>query len=268
MELITKTPGLSHIADEIFLNLNDEILLLECQRVNQRWREIVRNPRFWFKKCDQMGLFKKKPEENLTKKSLFKDNDSKELMKKFFQAACTSGEKFKEELTKKLIKSYSKSKPVGDLLSSMFMEAIGEGQVEIIRATLPFIDDPNARVGDDRPIDLAVNKRQIDVLKLLFPLLDNPNSPTHYDCTPLEMAARYGLVDIVKFMAPLIKEPNAPNKSGWTPMHSAACGGHLEVVNILAPLTDNPNAPLQRCGTTPIHLATTYSHCQDLGRFY
>ena len=92
MELITKTPGLSHIANEIFLNLNDEILLLECQRVNQHWRNLVRNPWFWYKKCIQMGLFKEKPEENLTEKSLFKNNNLKELMKKFFQAANGSDE--------------------------------------------------------------------------------------------------------------------------------------------------------------------------------
>ena len=92
MELITKTPGLSHIANEIFLNLNDEILLLECQRVNQHWRNLVRNPWFWYKKCIQMGLFKEKPEENLTEKYLFKYNNLKELMKKFFQAANGSDE--------------------------------------------------------------------------------------------------------------------------------------------------------------------------------
>ena len=47
MDLITRTPGLVHIAEQIFSNLerND---LLQCQEVNEYWGSILRNPWFWY----------------------------------------------------------------------------------------------------------------------------------------------------------------------------------------------------------------------------
>ena len=38
MDLITKSSGLQHIAEEIFLNLDYEKLML-CQKVNEFWKE-------------------------------------------------------------------------------------------------------------------------------------------------------------------------------------------------------------------------------------
>ena len=49
MDLITKTPGLIHIAEEIFSNL-DRNSLLECQEVNEHWGSILRNPCFFLNK--------------------------------------------------------------------------------------------------------------------------------------------------------------------------------------------------------------------------
>ena len=49
MDLITRTPGLVHLAEQIFSNLerND---LLQCQKVNEYWASILRNPWFWYKR--------------------------------------------------------------------------------------------------------------------------------------------------------------------------------------------------------------------------
>ena len=52
MDLITKSPGLLDIAERIFLELDHEKLLL-CEEVNSNWRTILRNPWFWYKKCQQ-----------------------------------------------------------------------------------------------------------------------------------------------------------------------------------------------------------------------
>ena len=52
MDLITKSPGLYHIAEQIFLELNHENLL-QCEDVNKNWKNILdsedANSRFWFK---------------------------------------------------------------------------------------------------------------------------------------------------------------------------------------------------------------------------
>ena len=52
MDLITKSPGLLDIAERIFMELDHEKLLL-CEEVNSNWRTILRNPWFWYKKCQQ-----------------------------------------------------------------------------------------------------------------------------------------------------------------------------------------------------------------------
>ena len=52
MDLITKSPGLLDIAEGIFMELDHEKLLL-CEEVNSNWRTILRNPWFWYKKCQQ-----------------------------------------------------------------------------------------------------------------------------------------------------------------------------------------------------------------------
>ena len=53
MDLITKTPGLQHISEEIFMNLDSEYLST-CQEVNTLWKELIKNPKFWLKKCNSI----------------------------------------------------------------------------------------------------------------------------------------------------------------------------------------------------------------------
>ena len=52
MDLITTTPGLFHIAEQIFSNL-DRNSLLQCCEVNEHWANILRNPWFWFNRMKQ-----------------------------------------------------------------------------------------------------------------------------------------------------------------------------------------------------------------------
>ena len=40
MDLITKAPGLNHIAEKIFFELNYE-KLLKCEEVNENWKNIL-----------------------------------------------------------------------------------------------------------------------------------------------------------------------------------------------------------------------------------
>ena len=57
MEKIVNTSGLQHLAENIFLNLNYE-LLKECFKINSSCREILENPLFWLKLFIQRGLSK------------------------------------------------------------------------------------------------------------------------------------------------------------------------------------------------------------------
>ena len=47
MEKIINTPGLQHLAESIYLNL-DYAALKKCQFINQSTSKILSNPMFWF----------------------------------------------------------------------------------------------------------------------------------------------------------------------------------------------------------------------------
>ena len=49
MEKIISNPGLQHLAEKVFLNLENEDLKI-CEQINQSCKQILKNPMFWLKK--------------------------------------------------------------------------------------------------------------------------------------------------------------------------------------------------------------------------
>ena len=137
MDLITKSSGLHFIIETIFANLDSEELLFKCQDVNGHWKKILRNPRFWFKKCEQQGLFK--------------ENSKNKMATKFIQAFC--GLNLGEKLTNQLIEINHKyefsleKEPFGEFHSfvyAKYMEAARKGHYEMVKVLAPLFDNPNA----------------------------------------------------------------------------------------------------------------------------
>ena len=48
MEKIVNNPGLQHLAEKVFINLNVEDLKM-CARINQSCEQILENPMFWLR---------------------------------------------------------------------------------------------------------------------------------------------------------------------------------------------------------------------------
>ena len=48
MEKIVNNPGLQHLAEKVFFNLNVEDLKM-CARINQSCQQILENPMFWLR---------------------------------------------------------------------------------------------------------------------------------------------------------------------------------------------------------------------------
>ena len=230
MDLITRTPGLVHLAEQIFSNL-DRNNLLQCQKVNEYWASILRNPWFWYKRMmkntqehqkEWMGFSKK-----LSKLSLTKD--------------MTLGLNI---IYKNLEHSMTLHRKDWSVLSAL--------------------ESPNTPNELGRtPIDRAASKGCTEIVKILVPLLDNPNAPDNTGWTPIHGAATYGHTDIVKILAQITDNPNAPDNDGDTPISRAAWNGHNEIVKILDPLTDNPNVP-NKNGETPIIWAARYGHTENV----
>ena len=49
MDVITNSPGLRNIAENIFKYLDKKTILFSCRNVSRSWREIVDNRTFWMK---------------------------------------------------------------------------------------------------------------------------------------------------------------------------------------------------------------------------
>ena len=58
MEKIINNPGLQHLAEKVFLNLEQEDLEI-CMMINQSSKQILDNPIFWLKKFVSKGMSKK-----------------------------------------------------------------------------------------------------------------------------------------------------------------------------------------------------------------
>ena len=153
MDLITKSPGLM-LLENIFLNLNQEDLLLKCQEVNPHWKNIIRNHWFWFKKCEQKGIFKEKEENESVKK---------------FLVSCNSSNIAIEFVTPILIKMYSgivhttenlpqpsdtRPRPkFHSLVYTEYIQAIHEGNVEIVKNVAPLLQNPNQPGESESTVD-------------------------------------------------------------------------------------------------------------------
>ena len=71
MENITNNPGLQHLAEKVFLNLDYEDLE-NCGKINQSCKNILENPIFWTKK------FSKKNQNDWAKAIQSAKNSDKE----------------------------------------------------------------------------------------------------------------------------------------------------------------------------------------------
>ena len=207
MDLITKTPGLKHVAEQILSNF-DTNNLLKCQNVNKYWRSIVRNPWFRYNKMLQNTTLSqtdqkewKKLCEKLSKLELTKDMTSQ-----------------LDFIYEGLEKSMTLKQVYGYFWNPIHMEAV-KMHTEIVKILASLIDNPNAAMyNGTTPILMAAMNGCTEIVKILATLTDNPNVSDIDGQTPIYIAAMNGYTEIVKILAPLTDNPNATNYHGETPI--------------------------------------------------
>merc|ERR1712223_518419 len=174
MDLITKTPGLQHIAEQIFSKL-DRNSLRECQKVNNGWWNILMKPWFWFNRMKlntKLSLVHQKEWMNFCEK-LSKSNLRKDM---------TPGLNF---IYQKLEESVR--------LNKAYEAALSIDSAEIIGIMAPLIEYPNAPgKRGNTPIHWAAHKGHTEIVQILAPLTDNPNAPNNGGRTPVYIAAING----------------------------------------------------------------------------
>ena len=183
METITTNPGLQHLVEKIFWNLNSEHLK-NCELINQSCKQILQNPLFWLKK------FRK----------LSKDNQ-KNWMKDI---------------------SFMKNSEKRNAIISYLQWNLKKGVVDIQCCSSPVVqDDFRSRILECCKKEESSDE-SIEMVKILAPLTDNPNAPDEDGDTPINWAAYKGHTEMVKILAPLTDNPNAPDEDGDTPINWAA----------------------------------------------
>ena len=146
MEKIINNPGLQHLAENIFLNLNYEDLK-KCQLINQSTKDILENPLFWIKKLI--------PKEN--------QND---WIKAIQSAKKSDGAKIISYL-----KWNFKRVAVENIISGTICCAVRDGDAEIVKILAPLTDNPNTPNEDgNTPINVAELKGFTEIVKILTPL--------------------------------------------------------------------------------------------------
>ena len=215
MENLINNPGLQHIAENIFLNLNFETLEV-CKDINGASKRILKNPNFWLKKFILRGM-PKKHQMDWEKTIKFTKGTNMELFVLLYLKRCSKNERVIDPpcyMDKDFFKKSSKT-----IQKIMELKTI----------------NPNVLTAQ---LHLSAETGKLEKVKCLAPLTDNPNSLGKYGETPIHSAVYKDYTEIVRILAPLAKTPNVPNKFGKTPIHLAAQREFVETVRILAPLTD------------------------------
>ena len=252
MEKIISSPGLQHLAEKIFWNLDVEDLKI-CAQINKACKLIFQNPIFCLRNFEHLS--KKNQKDWIRAIQLVKSSDKGIAIISYLKwnlknaalvdLPCYSSPDVQDEFRKQIWKICKKGKSPDE-------------DIETLKILAPLTDHPNAAITEHEdgvtPLHYAAFNGNTEIVKILAPLTDNPNAPAVNGVTPIHLAAYNGHTDIIKILAPLTKNPNAPDNLEKSPIYCAASNGATEIVKILAPLTDNPNAP-DKNGFTPIYWA-------------
>ena len=201
MDLITKSPGLKHIAEAILSNLTKENEFTNCQKVNTFWKSILNTPTFWLKKCSERGLSN---QYNLEWSKLIqqpKDHHVNEDVILYLQKMFFYTKTFLPPIQMAfihLLQCFKDQKIYNDILRNGLTD-----KFEIMKIMAPISENANASFPDGDYFDYNFDgytpiQKAVD---FVLPLGD-PMIPK-------------GCIEIIKILAPFSDNPDATDPTGW-----------------------------------------------------
>ena len=109
-------PGLQHLAEEIFGNLNSDTLE-HCRQINQSSNQILQNPMFWLQKFVQGGLSKKNQEDWLKAIQSVKNSDKEKCISMY----CPTGQTSQSQIDEMHIRTLNSSRKDRPKVQSAFL---------------------------------------------------------------------------------------------------------------------------------------------------
>ena len=171
LQRITTTPGLQHIAEDVFANLSHKTLM-KCRKINKNWESLVENPWVLYKACIQKGLFSSEQEQKWNK-IIQKLNHS--ILSEQLPEVLTQIHSGKVTDERERIIFHGKKCP----FLKKYVEAINEGNSKIVEILAPLMTNPNAaglfsynRVKEDsRKTPIHIAARGMDKPRFIIQLL-------------------------------------------------------------------------------------------------
>ena len=285
---LINSPGLKHLAENIFLNLDYQVLET-CQNVNATFQQFLDDPMFWIKRFIQRGLSKKNQDDWTEAIQMTRDGRAKPDLEKNILL---------------FLKRYSKNKKVVDFDVPCYLndEAFLKKAPELIKSFNCDCDETIKKTSKGKVKSFKCDcideikkflsktrkkgkeaKKKID-FSSKYPYFDENSDNVKYEIerkwTIFHDMAQIGNMAVMQLLAPLTKNPNPANSNGRTPIYLAAQQGNSDVIKILAPLTygeydldpnyssisfENPQSrsdtfysmatPPKENGRTPMHVA-------------
>ena len=269
MDIITKSPGLQHISEDIS-KLLDKKSLMNCRLVNSSWKEIQDKPKFWLKKINleenylnevqrSWNLFAQEVSDYnddeddyyvasshvQSWKTLVQDLDDDNVSREFLLILMKM---YKGNLFQPLeivVKLQDASKKFPDLTKFILKHENIKSEVTVRSCDFP----------GQTPLHLASFYGLTGTVEKLLKKYESSDIKTKpYGGTPLYCAAYNGHLETVMFLFDQTVNPNAPDTFGQTPLRKAVVNGHANIVNFLVTKVENPNAPDVN-GFTPLDMA-------------
>ena len=253
MDNIISIPGLQHLAEIVFRNLDVDDLKI-CAQINQSCKQILEDAIFWLRKFCHLSM---ESQNNWIKiiQSVKKSGYEKIIISYLkwnlkeavvvHELPCFWFKKFRSLSRKnqmdwiKVIELEKSSEKDNAIMSYLIWNLKKEHLVHLPLYSDPVTQDLFRMKITHSCLNIGSSHEETEIVKILAPLTDNPNTPDKDGDTPIHHAALEGHTEIIKILAPLTDNPNVPNKTGVTPIYIAAHEGHTDIVKILAPLSGN-----------------------------
>ena len=179
MESIINNPGLQHLAESIFDNLNFDDLEV-CRGINKSAKQIL---------------------DYQMEKPIF-------LLRKFRGLSKENQKDWTKEIQLTNI-----SQKITAIVSYLHWNLTKGATVDLPCYTSPAVqDDFIKRIWESCEKEESSDE-DMEIVKILAPLTDNPYAPDKDGTNMIHWAAGYGHTEIVKILAPLTDNPNAPNNN-------------------------------------------------------